>query len=160
MIKTFRIAIVAMLVVLTAAFASRAEENKLPADVLAILNKADSIELLSLDPTPDREGKDTFHGFKILGKTTLKGAEAKKVITAIQKGIKDSDGSAAFCFMPRHGIRATVDDKTADLVICYQCQSMAAYLGDKDVGGATTTAAPKEPLNKILKDAKVPLPKN
>ncbi len=157
--NTCRIFLITLLALFLASLEIRAEDNKLPADVQAILDKADTIELLSLEPAKGMEVKDGFHGYKILGKTTVKGADARKVVAAIHKGIKDSDGTAAACFMPRHGIRAKVDDKTVDLVICYQCLSMTSYLGDKE-GVALTTDAPGTLLNTILKDAKVPLPKN
>src|SRR5205814_561732 len=60
-----------------------AAENKLPAEVQAILDKADKFELLSLDPTPEeQEPKDAFHGYKVLGRTALKDADVRKKIVA------------------------------------------------------------------------------
>jgi hypothetical protein len=137
-------------------------ENKLPADVLAVLDKAEAIELYSLDPADrgEKEIKDdkkAFHGWKVLGQTTLKGDARKAALEAVLKGVKDSDGSAARCFIPRHGIRAVAGDKTADLVICFQCLQIQTFLGDQR-GGALTTAGPQPALDKILKDAGVPLP--
>lgn len=158
--KTFRVAFVAILVVLAAAYGTRAaDDNKLPAEVAAILEKADTVELLSLQPKADPEAKDSFHQYKILGKTTLKGADATKLVATVQKGIKDSDGTIARCFNPRHGLRASFEGKTAELVICYECNSIECFIGDKRVGTYTaTTSTPGTELNKILTAAKAPLP--
>src|SRR5438270_127934 len=106
----------------------------LPADTRKLLDKADTVELLSLDPTPlgDKEKvKQSFHGYKVLGKVDLKTDDKKKLLKAFYKGIDDSDGSVAGCFIPRHGIRAKVDGKTIEIVVCFQCHSMNVYIGGK-----------------------------
>jgi hypothetical protein len=134
-------------------------DNKLPDNITAILDKADQVELYSLDPSRQKEipaGAD-FHGWKVLGKTTVKDDARKALIAALKKGIKDSDGTVAACFNPRHGIRATVDGKTADVVICFECLSMSSFLGETK-GSALTTRSPEKTFNKILTDAKVPMP--
>src|SRR5262249_61445839 len=112
------------------------DENKLPDNVRMILDKADSFEVYSLDPAlqlppKDKEApkdkaddkdkdKDKFHGWKVLGKTTVKDKDKKDLLEALQKGIKDNDGVAAAGFIPRHGLRAKYDGKTADPAICLQ----------------------------------------
>lgn len=137
------------------------EFQELPKEAKAILDQAEQIELYSLDPTggmlkKDVE-KDGFHGWKVLGKTKLADAkERKKVMTAIHKGIADSFGPAG-CFHPRHGIRATLKDKTVDLVICFECASMIVYHGEK-ANSVWTAASPQRRLDKVLEAAKVPLP--
>jgi hypothetical protein len=137
----------------------RAAGNDLPKDVRAVLDKADRFELLSLDPTRQKEKpKDDFHGWKVLGKTEVKDAAARKnVVAALYKGIADSDGSVAACFNPRHGIRATHDGKTVELVICYECLSMQAFLGETR-SSALTTRSPQKTFDEVLRAAKVPLP--
>jgi hypothetical protein len=139
---------------------AHSDENKLPNDAKTILEKAESIELLSLDPTRRQEkSKDDFHGWKVLGKTILKKEDDRKTAwTAIEKGIKDNDGSAAACFNPRHGIRATHDGKTVELVICFECLTLHVYVDGKQ-SSALTTRSPQKALDKILTDAEVPLPK-
>src|SRR5262245_11919472 len=93
-------------------------KEKLPADVTGVLDKAEAIELLSLDPKPlEKKTKDDFHGYKVLGKTVLKTkADREKIVKALKKGIDDSKGLVAGCFNPRHGIRATVGGTTVELV--------------------------------------------
>jgi hypothetical protein len=98
-----------------------------------------------------------FHGFRILGKTTLKDETRKTIVAGLYKGIKDSDGSVAACFNPRHGIRATADGKTVDIVICFECHSLLTYLGEMKAS-ALTAPTPEATFNKVLTEAKVPLP--
>jgi hypothetical protein len=136
----------------------RAAGNDLPKEVRAVLDKADRFEVVSLDPTRQKEKpKDDFHGWKVLGSTEVKDAEArKKVVAALYEGIADSDGKVAACFNPRHGIRATHDGKTVELVICFECLSMQGFLG-KERSGALTTRSPEKTFDQVLRDAKVPL---
>jgi hypothetical protein len=149
---------------LLAAHQVRAAENKLPDRAKTILDKAKSYELFSLDPRKDEEkeekGKDNFHGYKVLGKTTVKDAkDREKLLTALAKGIKESKGEIAKCFDPRHGIRATHDGQTVDLVICFECLQVYVYYGkgDKRAANVLTTRSPEATLDKILKDAGVKL---
>ena len=89
------------------AVAAAPQNNKLPAEVTTILQKAEQFELLSLDPEPVEGAKNTFHDYKILGRTTIKKASVRKeVVAALLKGMKGKI-EPADCFNPRHGIRAT-----------------------------------------------------
>src|SRR5262249_25736189 len=110
------------------------KENRLSAETKAILEKAEHFELLSLDPAVEGvKGEEGFHGWKILGKTAVKDAAVRKqIVTALDKGIAESDGNGAKCFDPRHGIRAQHDGKTVDLVICFECGWIYVFHGDKE----------------------------
>ena len=97
---------------------------------------------------------------KAVGKTTVKDAEArKKVVSEFLKGMEGKIDPAR-CFNPRHGIRATHDGKTVDLVICFECLQVKSFAGDKDGPSYLTTRSPQPTLDQVLTDAKVPLPKN
>jgi hypothetical protein len=137
------------------------EERKLPDKVWAILNEADQLELLSLDPDQEKEAKDKFHGWNVLGKTGIKDKKAREgVVSAVSKGVKESDGTRANCFEPRHGIRATKEKQTVDLVICFECLSVEIYLdgGNKREGDPIAiTKSPETALDKVLRDAGVNL---
>jgi hypothetical protein len=138
----------------------KAKENKIPDETKAILDKADSFELLSLDPMRDKEVKDGFHGWKVLGKTEVKDADTRKgLVAALAKGAADNKGEVARCFNPRHGIRATHDKKAVDLVICFECLQVRVYPDKGEGEGFLTTAKPQAEFDKVLKAADVPLAK-
>jgi hypothetical protein len=138
-----------------------ADKNALPDDVLAVLEKADKLEVLSIDPTPARrtavrEGT-TLYGYTILGQTALTDAKARgELLDALKKGIAANDGVAAACFNPRHALRATHEKKTVEVVICFECLSMQYYVDGKRIGSVLTTRSPKGAFDKVLADAKAP----
>ena len=140
------------------------EKNVIPDHVKTILENATKYEVYSLDPGPGEGVKDGFHRWKVLGKTTVM-AETKRatLLEALSKGVADNKGEAAKCFIPRHGLRATHDGKTIDLVICFECMHVYVYADPKDSEKKSdsffTTGSPEEAFDKVLKDAGVPLAK-
>jgi hypothetical protein len=137
-----------------------AKEKKAEVDPVAAVVAASEIELYSLDPSFGGRQEEGFHGWKILGKTTIKDAEPRKALAAaFKKGVEDNEGVVAGCFIPRHGIRVKYDGKTVDLVICFQCYSFQHFVDDKQGKGGPMTPSPQPLFNKVLTDAKVPLPK-
>jgi hypothetical protein len=150
--------LLALTVAVAIAVPAGAADAKLPADIAEALAKAERFEVLSLDierlndPPPG-----AFHGYKVLGKATVKDdAVRKQVIGALEKAVADGE-SPRKCFWPRHGIRATRGEKTVDLVICFQCAQMYVYQGDKAPAILYPSRSPEPVLDKVLKDAGVPL---
>jgi hypothetical protein len=152
--------VIASLLALALAGPAGAEEkNQIPDHLRTILEKAEKFELLSLSPERLKEKPaDAFHGWKVLGKTTVEAADREKLVTEFKKGVEANDGTVAACFNPRHGIRVTHAGKTADFVICFECLQVHAYLGDKDEKGFLITQSPQPAFDAVLKAAKVPLP--
>ncbi|HVK07929.1 MAG TPA: hypothetical protein VM597_04035 [Gemmataceae bacterium] len=150
---------VAALVLTLAAPAWAEEKNQIPDDLRAVLEKADKFELLSLSPERLKEKpKDAFHGWKVLGQTTVTAADRDRLVPAFAKGVADNSGVVAACFNPRHGIRATRGGKTAEFVICFECFQVHAYRGDKKEDDSfLITASPQPTFDAVLKAAKVPL---
>ena len=152
---------VAVLAALALFGAGRSAGAEIPRDTRAALEKAAEWELYSLDPEHQKDPpQDGVHGWRVLGKTTIKDADTRKtLLAALEKGAKDNDGTVARCFDPRHGIRVKDGDKTIDLVICFECFQVKTFTGDKLGTGFLTTGSPQPALDKVLTDAKVPLPK-
>jgi hypothetical protein len=125
----------------------------------ALLEEAEQFELLSISPNrPKDKPKDAFHGWQVLGKTTVKDAETrKKLVAAFKKGVEENHGTMALCFSPRHGIRVTQNGKTADFVICFQCYQVKVIVGDKQWKDFLITKSPESTFDAVLKEAKVPL---
>ena len=97
-------------------------------------------------------------------KTAVKDAKVRAAILKSlnmahpgERGHRRSLLQSAACFNPRHGIRATHDGKTVDLVICFECFSLQVFLGDTKAG-ALTTDSPPPTFDRVLRKAKVPLP--
>jgi hypothetical protein len=134
------------------------DENKLSDEVVKALEKADAVEVYSLDGELD--GKDTWRGAKVLGKTEVKGEKAQKALAdAVKKGVTEGDRGAR-CFIPRHGLRVTHDKKTYDLVICFECGWLYLYTDKSDKPQVLLiSSSPQSALNKILTDAKVKIAK-
>jgi hypothetical protein len=148
------LAIAAVLVVVWACW----DKNGIPAEHRAILEQAEEIEVLSLmpdhlsDPPPDG-----YHGFKVLGKTTVNDAAARKrLVTSFEKGV-DIDGTPFRCFNPRHGIRATHDGQTADFVICFECSYVQTFLNGAQGRTFAISNSPAAAFDEVLKKANVPL---
>ncbi len=102
----------------------------------AVLERADTGELFSLDPSPPGEQPLTpaedFRGYRILGKATLSKDERDRLIEASRAAIDSSNGEAAKCFNPRHGLRIVAQGDTVELVICFECQQMQIWQGASD----------------------------
>ena len=151
---------VAAVVLVLGAGGSGAEkplENKLPDAVAKALDKADELQVYSLNG--DTNVKGGWHGAKMLGKTAVKKADRKSLATAVKKGIVDGAGGAR-CFIPRHGLSFTHDGTTYDLVICFECHWVYIYTNKSDKPTVLTVSdSPRKLLDKILSAAKVPLAK-
>jgi hypothetical protein len=134
------------------------QENKIPDQARAILEKASQFELLSIGHGPSTKNPtDDFHGWPVIGKTTIKDSNSRnRLVTALEKGVEENKGDSMKCFNPRHGIRVTHDGMTADFVICFECFQVMVYVaGEKE--RFLITASPAPVFNRTLQDAKVPL---
>jgi hypothetical protein len=132
--------------------ALRDGENKLSDAAAKILTEAESIEVLALEPEPT-EAKGAFHGYKIHGSAAVKGAAKKEFIAAFEKGLEDLIDRAR-CFIPRHGIRAALDGKSVDLVICFECHQFKVYTGTDAKGRMLlVNDTPLKAFEKALRDA-------
>ena len=146
---------------------ARADDPPAWKDARANLEKAPEWELLALDPFKEKpDPKDTFRGWKVLGKTAIKDADARKaLLAALDKGIADhaekrrkeremgllKEGG---CFQPRHGLRATAGGQTVEVLICFECAPVHFYLGARK-GQVETVESPQDAFDKVLKDAGV-----
>jgi hypothetical protein len=143
--------------------------NKLPDGVVDLLAAADHLELLSLDqwcPCLRMEPDDPagFHGWRILGRTTLrKASERHALLAALKQQLPETDRPphfVAMCFNPRHGIRATSPGGSVDLVVCFECYQLDVFpegpCAHVYMTGRGPSAQPT--FDKILRKARVRLP--
>ncbi|MDC3960559.1 hypothetical protein [Polyangium jinanense] len=101
--------------------------SSLPDSAVAVLEGADSFQVLALDPDRGEEpppGVETFHGHQVLAKGDVEGPEARERIAGIVNAGVRKGGTQAKCFNPRHGVHAVQGGRTVDLVICYECSAL------------------------------------
>jgi hypothetical protein len=159
MVRALGLALVLTLAVVPLACAA---DNPIPEEFRKALEKAEAIDLYSLDPSPLKgKAEGDFHGWKVLGKTEVKKETLAKLVAAFEKGAAEQNQNvAAGCFNPRHGIRVTLDGKTYDFVICFECAGVMLYKDkeEKNTKGFQVSKSPAGVFNKVLKDANVKLP--
>ncbi len=135
----------------------REKYRKLSEEAMAILDDADQLELISIDPNlePTKATK-SFRGWSVLGQTRVDDKPTRaRLIASLYKGISESQGVAG-CFEPRHGIRAVKGSKSVDLVICLACAWMEVHVGNSETA-VWTSGSPQVTFDAILTQAKVPL---
>jgi hypothetical protein len=146
------------LLLLAPVIAQDTPENKLPDDVAKALEKADAIEIYSLNG--ELNHRDGWHGAKVLGKTTLATAgDRRTIVSAMKKGIEEGTRGAR-CFIPRHGLRVTYQETTYDFLICFECHWVYIYTNSSDKPLVLLISeSPEKAFNKILTAAKIELAK-
>ena len=145
----------AALAAVSAGAAAEPEEVKLPEGARVALEKAEEIEVLSLDPDGGESCPTPSTNFKVLGKTTVKDETRRAVAAAVLKGVADSNGNVGRCFEPRQGLRVVYDGRVYDFVICFHCLQIRVFVGRGLLDTTPTTTSARKTLNKVLKDAGV-----
>jgi hypothetical protein len=117
---------------------------------------ADSLELLSLHPHEQLEASNTFHGFAILGSVRLADECTKtRLIADLVEGLLEPV-TAASCFIPRHGVRASRQGRTVELVICFECNQARVYV-ERHQDWTTIGRKPKDVIIETLSEAGIPV---
>ena len=156
-----------------------APDNRLPDEWADLLAHADSMELLSLYPrggdlSEARDDPDNspgapqplppadapqFHEYPVLGRNALTPAEAAACSDVIQRAIANRNvNEITLCFNPRHGLIATRNGGTLELVICFECIAIHATGPDGTRRGFSIRSADgNDRFNAILRTAGIPL---
>ena len=118
----------------------RGAKNELPREAKRILDRAEKLELILIEPSGGRyhpnieyklNSQDRYYGYEVLGKAVVSGARAKELRRALYSGVAAiRAGESAMCFSPRHGLRATHKGRTTELLICFQCMNLSTYTAD------------------------------
>lgn len=153
---------------------------QLPPGTKAVLEAANDLELLSLDPMPlervadseidsepletetaETEPVESLHGFRVLGSTQVEDPTLRyNLLTSFEQGFEDHDGSVAACFNPRHALRMTVDEKLHEFVICFECRQVKHYVDGAVTENLLISNSPATTFNEALREAGVPLTDN
>ncbi len=89
----------------------------------------------------------------------LEQKQTASAIAEFKTAIGHWNGVLAMCFDPRHGLRVTANGQTYDLLLCYACNQLYVYRGDRLVTSLGVTGSPRV-LNDLLAAAKIPLSKS
>jgi hypothetical protein len=132
-------------------------------EIREVLEGAVEIELLSIVPSSVPERHDArspgnFNGWRVLGRTTVKGKQGRDLVSAFKESLWEEGGMSPACFNPRHGIRARLGGKTVDLLICFECVKTKVFVdGIDDRRYLPHGRAPESGFDAVLKAANVPL---
>lgn len=134
----------------------------LPRGARQILEQSPRLMLFSVKPRENYEpNKTVFHRHEILGQTVISDADEKReLLASLYDGFAPApNGGMKFgCFNPRHGIRATHNGKTVDLLICFRCHQFNGYLNDHQFANYEfITDAPAPKFNAVLAAANIPV---
>ncbi len=98
-----------------------------------------SMQLLALNPqlaeesAAPRAGGDVFHAYSVLGRARIvEPAEQDALLRALGDAERASDGTAAKCFFPRHGLSVQRGSASVDYVICFECLQMKEVRGAQE----------------------------
>lgn len=102
-----------------------------PANTRNVFERSTTWTLFSIEPREREESKDAFHGHKILRQMAVKDAATRARLQKALYGAVANSGDVASCFNPHHGLRATLENQTVDLVVCFSCGTSYFYIGEK-----------------------------
>lgn len=131
------------------------DEKQLPRYVQVLLDTATEVTLYSLEPRPGED--NAFHGWNVLGQTTVKESAARKRLLSELRESIGEPWRGVKCFDPRHALSGTLDGKTIDLVICFHCGWVHVFVDGKKKDEIETDPIAQLALDEILRKAKVPL---
>ena len=98
-----------------------------------------AIDGLVNEPTSFVSDATHFRGYAILGKVEITNPNARQeIMKAVEDGMRESDGTVASCFWPRHGVHVVTNGKAIDYVICYECLQAYIFAEDGDTSKPTT----------------------
>lgn len=121
-----------------------------------IFQEADTWTLVATDPRApnvDEIPEENFHGYRILGQVDVSDVDLRaELVRELNAGIRANDGRVAACFDPRHALRATTDEGTAELLICFACLQIYVYDGPEGerTKSVLTSETPKHAFTRIF----------
>lgn len=127
-----------------------------PSDSFKLFNDGKNITLYSLKPGGQIESKEDFHYFTVLGKTEVKSGSSRFLLKHfLVNGMVSAYGAA--CFNPRHGLRILDEEKTLDVVICFECGHFVTYYDNQTGEGELESFTAEALYNQMLENAEVKL---
>jgi hypothetical protein len=135
---------------------SRELDRLFPEKHRRILEEAAELEMFSIGGTAGQKAEEEFRYFGVVGKMRVTDGRIKaELVSALFDGVATPSNMMG-CFKPHHGVRATHEGKTVDLLICFECQNFKGFAESGEFGGAISKL-PEDLFNRILTSGGVPL---
>ena len=134
----------------------RIAEQILPKSARNILESAETIELLSIEPCVASmlERRSRVHNQGLLGCTIVKSVfvtdatSRSNLLNGLYYGVA-AGGTPMACWQPQHGIRASAKGRTVEIAICFQCSYLHGYVGNEHFD-AIISGRPQALFNSLL----------
>lgn len=129
-------------------------DSSLPPKVRQILEKAQSLEVLGLS-SEEKVGIG-WHPDVSIGLPNS--PERRHLLESFYFDASAGPNPSA-CFLPRHGLKASYDGKTVEIIICFQCHvfTVRGDLGEFDGGVYLKGSASHHFFEKILREDRLKL---
>lgn len=126
-----------------------------------VVSRAESWTVYALEPSSDpldHPGVERFRGYAIRGQRTVEDAGLRRRLSRelnlglSQNGHWWTGSTVAMCFNPRHGIRATHEGRTVDVLICFECYQVKIFDSAKEGERLSelTSRSPAAAFNEIF----------
>ncbi len=93
-----------------------------------VLSHASEVSMCQFERLPpsrnDATDTKTFHGYPILSQGKHKNDHVLKEMLHLLYGSVGEGPKTKCLFAPRHGLRATFDGKTVDILLCFRCRGI------------------------------------
>lgn len=102
-------------------------------EVRALLRDSDQMEIYALrsEGEPSEPGETPYLESAIVQRADVPDPDQRqRILDVVASGLKSSNEAMA-CFNPHHGIHMVRHDRTIDLVICFECESVHVYIDGK-----------------------------
>ena len=127
----------------------------LPYGVARSLGTAETYELISVSP---RIGMGDYYGHQTFGRATITDpAVRQRLNAALQAAVRESNGSVAACFNPRHAIRASGGGHVTELLVCFECKAIEVFSDGKKTDYIPISSSQESVFDAVLQKAGVPL---
>jgi len=126
---------------INASYAGGRLENRLPESGAAIASNLTSVVAYQLTAANDHSKPVLFRGHSVSSQVEFSGSGALRTVNALLDDIHASDGRAAMCFLPRHGLSIRSEGGQLDLLICFECRKLEYWVdGENDRLGIMTNS--------------------
>lgn len=132
--------------------ARRTELRDLWQEVFRILEQATSLDVIALNPNGVVDEAETFHGYGVLGRATIRDvSDIEALAAAFVSGRRQGSDDLIACFDPRHGIHVPRGEQGLDLVICFECKQGYLYYRKFQKWWFGISGSPREIFDQIFK---------